>query len=59
MTGWEYRSVVIDVNAGARDELAALGGDGWEAYAAVPAALNGPGYLTLERMLVLLKRALE
>lgn len=65
MTRWEYRSVAIDVNADIggpvtvadSDELAALGADGWEAYAAVPAALHGPGHYTLERMLVLLKRA--
>ena len=67
MTRWEYRSLAIEVDASIgrpvsveeSDELAGLGADGWEAYAAIPASVNGPSYYTLERMLIFLKRAVS
>jgi hypothetical protein len=65
MTAWEYRSLTVEVastissssvDVAGEAALTALGAAGWEAYAVAPAALNGPGYLTLERIVVLLKR---
>ena len=65
MSRWEYRSLAVEVESdisrssvtpSSEAELSALGAEGWEAYAVVPAALSGPGCYTLDRMVVLLKR---
>ena len=57
--GWGYRSVAVDVgDDGGSGALASLGANGWEAYAAVPLRLDGPGIYDTTKLLVLLKRRL-
>jgi hypothetical protein len=60
---FEYRSVHVPSAGGSDlvrlldvDELNALGADGWEAFAAVPAALDGYAYLVTDGVHVLLRR---
>ena len=55
--GWEYRSVAVDVGLdGGTGALGGLGANGWEAFAAVPLRLDGPGIYDTTKILVLLKR---
>lgn len=55
--GWSYRSIAVDVGRdGATGALEGLGANGWEAYAAVPLRLDGPGVYDTTKVLVLLKR---
>jgi hypothetical protein len=52
---WEHTSVSAVVSE-LDDALTQHGGAGWEAYAAVPLVLNGPGVYDVTHVLVLMKR---
>ncbi len=52
MSGASHRVKTPDVEA-----LNVLGADGWEAFAAVPAAFDGYAYATTEGIHVLLRRS--
>jgi hypothetical protein len=60
---FEYRTVHVPAGGSDlvrllnTDELNALGAEGWEAFAAVPAALDGYAYLVTDGLHVLLRRA--
>lgn len=65
MRTYEYQSVHVPSGASSSDlvktpdltEVNALGAQGWEAFAAVPAALDGYAYLVTDGLHVLLRRS--
>lgn len=62
---YEYRTVHVPSERSSTDlvktpdlsEVNALGAQGWEAFAAVPAALDGYAYLVTDGLHVLLRRS--
>lgn len=62
MTSWEYRSIRVTGGGSlGREpldvgELNELGADEWEAFAAVPAALDGGDFAVTDGVHVLLRR---
>jgi len=61
VTAYEYRSVVVPATKADADlsALEELGRAGWEAFSAVPAALDGYAYAEIDGLLVLLRRQLD
>lgn len=59
MRTWEYRTVrAASVGKGLDlEELNRLGAEGWKAFAAVPAALDGYAYQDVDGVYVLLRRS--
>lgn len=65
MRTYEYRCVHAPAAASPKDlvktpdlsEVNALGADGWQAFAAVPAAMDGYAYLVTDGLHVLLRRS--
>lgn len=65
MRTYEYRTVHVPSGRSSPDlvktpdltEVNALGAQGWEAFAAVPAALDGYAYLVTDGLHVLLRRS--
>ena len=59
MTPWEHRTVVVDL--GDDGPVTALGAEGWEPYAAMPAYQYGGsmGSLDIDRLIVALRRPAE